>query len=115
MAFADAFCMAYKIKHYFKRIIKSYIPLTMLTGYLSLFDVLSKETGTTKNRLMINFQTFRDAFRKFEVNEVAFVKSEDNIADVPNKVKSVCFNDKYFIWQATTFHYTMNTQRQWQG
>lgn len=88
MAFADAFDMAYTLKFDLQKILGKELPLRMLTDNKSLFDVLTKATSTTEKRLMIDIQTVRDAYRSFEVNDVALVRSEFNIADALTKCKS---------------------------
>jgi hypothetical protein len=46
MALADAFGMAYAMKHDIETIIKQNVPIVILTDSLSLFDVITKATTT---------------------------------------------------------------------
>ena len=46
---ADAFDMAYSLKHDRQPIIKQNIPLVILTNILSLFDILLKKREKHKN------------------------------------------------------------------
>lgn len=64
------------------------IPLSMRTNSLSLFDVLTKATVTTEKRLMIDLQTVKDSYRNNEINNVAFILSENNLSDKFTKVNA---------------------------
>lgn len=46
MAFADGFDVAYSLKYDLQVILNQQIPLVMLTGSLSLFDVVTKASAT---------------------------------------------------------------------
>ena len=87
MALADAFDMAYTIKFDLQAICHQQTPLTMYTDSLSLFDVLTKASMTTEKRLMIDIQCIKDFSRKMEVDDIAYVKSEYDIADPLTKIR----------------------------
>ena len=87
MAFADAFDMSLVIKHDLQNITGKFVPLSMFTDSLSLFDVLTRAKTTTEKRLMIDLQTVKDSYDKKEIESVSFVRSEYNVADALTKVK----------------------------
>lgn len=88
MAFADAFDMAYTIKYDLQHIIQNRVRLHMLTDSLSLFDVLTRNHVTTEKRLMIDLKNVTNAYHSKEIDDIAFVRSEFNIADALTKTKS---------------------------
>lgn len=75
MNFAEAFDMAYTIKHDFQAMIRKVIRLTILTDTLYLFDVLTKETVTTEKRAVIDLQNNKYSYRSMEINNVSFILS----------------------------------------
>lgn len=50
MAFADAFTMAYAIKHDIQKLVFKELPIIMFTDSLSLFGVITKATLTTEKK-----------------------------------------------------------------
>lgn len=88
MAFADAFNMTHSMQHEVQRLTRMNIPITMMSNMLSLFEVLTKETCTTKKRLMIGLHAVKDASKRLEVNAVAIIRSAYDITDALSKVKS---------------------------
>lgn len=79
--------MAYVTKYDLQMMIGLLIPLRMITDSLSLFDVLTKASTTTEKRLKIDLQTVQNSYDKSEIQDVAFIRSEYNIADVLTKMK----------------------------
>jgi hypothetical protein len=86
MALADAFDMAYSLKHDIETIIKQNVPIVILTDSQSLFDVISKATTTAEKRLMIDLCVVKRAYERAEVDTIGFVRSEYNPADVLTKI-----------------------------
>jgi hypothetical protein len=86
MALADAFDMAYALKHNIETIIKQNVPIVILTDSLSLFDVITKATTTADKRLMIDLCVVKQAYERSEVDTIGFVRSEYNPADVLRKI-----------------------------
>lgn len=86
MALADAFDISFTLKHDFVRMDCFNITLKMTTDSLSLFDVLTRSSCTTRNRLVIDIQRVKDAYSSFELNDVALIKSWFNIAYYLTKV-----------------------------
>jgi hypothetical protein len=54
MALADAFDMAYALKHDMDMIIKQKVPIVILTDSQSLFEVIPRASITAEKRMMID-------------------------------------------------------------
>lgn len=90
MAFADGFDVAYSLKYDLEHMMQQKIPLVMLTDSLSLFDVITKASGTKEKRLAIDLACANQAYQRFEINTLGFIRSENNPADALTKVSSKC-------------------------
>lgn len=108
MAFADAFDMAYTIKYNLQAMMRKGIPLTMLTDSLSLFHELTKATVTTEKGLMIDLQNVKESYRNIEINNVAFILSEQNLADTFTKL-----NNNIQLMTAVRFGTISDPIQQW--
>lgn len=86
MALADAFDMAYALKHDIQRMIKQNVPIRILTDNLSLFDVITKATTTAEKRLMIDLAALKQAYNVHDVEQLGFVRTAFNPADALTKV-----------------------------
>lgn len=86
-AFADAFDVAYIIKRDLEIILDQQTRLQMFTDSKSLFDIITKCTSMTEKRLLIDVKAVREAYEKFEVSDVGFVRSENNPADSFTKMR----------------------------
>jgi hypothetical protein len=86
MALADAFDMAFSIRHDLQNITQLQIPINILTDSLSLFDVLTKSTTTSEKRLMIDLTAAKQAYKRREIDTIGFIRTEHNPADVFTKV-----------------------------
>lgn len=86
-AFADAFDVAYIIKRDLELILERSVRLQMFTDSKSLFDIITKCSSTTEKRLLIDVKAVREAYEKFEVSDVGFVRTENNPADSFTKLK----------------------------
>lgn len=87
MAFADTFNVNFSINYDLQSIVGTSVPLSMMTNSLSLFDVPAKATERTEKRLMIDLKTIKDSYQKHELQQVAFIRSENNPADALAKIK----------------------------
>jgi hypothetical protein len=63
MALADAFDMAFTIRHDLQNITRLQIPIIVLTDSLSLFDVITKATTTSEKWLMIDLTAAKEAYK----------------------------------------------------
>lgn len=90
MAFADAFDMEFSLEHDFETMRKVPIFLNMTTDSKSLFDVIARTSITTGKRLKIDLQNAKDVYAPFEVNDVALMRSEYNIANALTMAERKC-------------------------
>jgi len=67
-AIADACDTAYILKHDLERVYDQPLPLVMLTDSTQMFDVITRATHTTENRLMIDVAATRDAYNKHDIS-----------------------------------------------
>lgn len=96
-AFADCFDMTFMIRYDMERATNVKIPLTILTDSESLFKVIVKSSTTTEKRFMINIQAAREAFETYEIDNVGWIRTKDNIADGLTKTKSAPLSRNYWI------------------
>jgi hypothetical protein len=82
MALADAFDTASPLKYDIEMITSYKIP----TDSLSLFDVITKALTTAEKRLMIDLSVLKQAYDRREVENIGFVRTEHNPADMLTKV-----------------------------
>ena len=87
MALADAFDAAFTIKHDTERALEATLNIFMLTDSLSLFDVITKATVTAEKRLLIDLKDVKGAYKRHEISQVGFIRSEFNPADALTKAK----------------------------
>jgi hypothetical protein len=74
------------IRHDLTPVLGRRLPITILTDYLSLFDVLSKASTTAEKRLMIDLEAAKAAYATRELEHVGFIRTQHNRADVFTKV-----------------------------
>ena len=63
MNLADAFDMAFTLRHDLEHMIQQSIPIIMITDSLLLFNIITKATTTTEKRLMIDLRTVYESFK----------------------------------------------------
>ena len=68
-----------------KPIVNRSIPIRMYTDSKSLFDTITKRSQTKEKRFMIDLFTVRQAYKNKEISNVAWVRSEYNLADAMTK------------------------------
>ena len=88
MAFADGFDFSFSLKHDLQKILNQDVPLIMLTDSLSLFDVITKASTTREKRLLIDINVVSEAYPRFEINTIGFIRTQYNPADALTKVNS---------------------------
>lgn len=76
--------MKYDLQHKLEKNLR----LHMLTGSLSLLDVLTRNEIRIEERLMINFEIVEKTYHSEEINAIAFVRSEFSVADALTKTKN---------------------------
>ena len=80
-AFVLGFDRAFIIKHDFQEMLGKSIPITMLTDSKQVFDSMTKSKPTTERRLMIDLHATKDSYDKFEITNVALIRTDQNLAD----------------------------------
>ena len=86
-AFSDGFDYAYLMKHDLEDIFGRRVPLMMLTDSEALFRVVVRSSTTTEKRMMIDLQAAREAYCAQEIDDIGWIRSNDNPADGLTKVK----------------------------
>jgi hypothetical protein len=86
MALADAFDAAYSLKHDVQGMLQQEVPITLYTDWLSLFDVITKSTMPREKRLAIDIEEMKGAYKRREVETIAFIRTNVNPADMLTKV-----------------------------
>ena len=61
------------------------IPVHMYTDSKSLFDTITRRSQNSEKRLLIDLATVRDSYRRKEITDVTWVRSQFNLADSMTK------------------------------
>lgn len=94
-AFLLGFDRCFVIQHDLQLILKQNVPIRMFTDSKQVFDAITKSSCTTERRLMIDLHSAKESYDKFEIDNVALISSNQNLADcftksVPkNRLQSV--------------------------
>lgn len=80
-AFSTCFDFAHALKKDLFRITGKDIKVIMCADSKRLFDAITRLTGVTEKRLLIDITALRQAYTTGELSNVALVSSESNIAD----------------------------------
>lgn len=82
IAFGDMFDVAYTLAEELRHLHPGlHVPVKLYTDSKSLFDVISKGSRTSEKRLMLDIAAARQGFNNFEISNIGFVRTADNIAD----------------------------------
>lgn len=81
VAFSDLFDRASTIAKEIGYLYNRYIPIKLLGDSKRLFGVISKESRTFENRIMLNIAAAREGFRDLTIYDIRFVRSSKNLAD----------------------------------
>ena len=87
IAFADLFDEAYALRSQLEQTLNIAVPMHLMTDSKSLFDIISKGSRTCEKRIMLDIHSARQAYRAFEISNIGFVRSSNNIADGLTKPK----------------------------
>lgn len=87
IAFADTPDMAYNIKYDVQLMTNAYILMSVMMDSLSLFNILTKASTTTKTRLKVDLESVQNVYKNGEIQDVTCSQSEYNIADAVTKTK----------------------------
>lgn len=80
-AFVSCFDFAFALKRDLKRIMDKTAPAHMLRDSKCLFDTITRLSGVTEKRLLIDISAMREACSKAEMSNVGHAPSEYNLAD----------------------------------
>lgn len=87
-ALVDGFDYAYCLKLDLENILQPNIPIKVLTGSKSHFNVILQSTATQEKRLLIDLACIRAGYKTFERHKMAQVLSNQNRADAVTKITS---------------------------
>ncbi len=81
IAFSDLFDIAATLASELGDIYGRRIPVQLLAGSKSLFDVISKGSRTSEKRTMLDIGAAREGFGDKVISDIGFIRSSNNIAD----------------------------------
>jgi hypothetical protein len=81
IAFAKGFDQGYVLKNYLQELSGRNVPLTILTDSKTLFDVITKASYTREKRILIDLASVREGYRRFYIDDIGLISSEENLAD----------------------------------
>lgn len=82
IAFSEAFNASYTLAKDMEKLFeRKKVTVQVLTDSKSLFDITSKGSRTSEKRLMVDIACAREQYRNFDIDDIGFVWSGDNIAD----------------------------------
>ena len=81
IAFSDLFDVAATLADEASLLIGTKVPVQLLTDSKSLFDVISKGSRTSEERMMLDIAAAREGFKNRVISDIGFVRSSYNIAD----------------------------------
>jgi hypothetical protein len=87
LAFADGFDCAFTLREELKRLLGKHVPMLMLTDSAGLFDAITRHNRTSEGRLMLDIYAARESYRNREMDNIALIRSQHNIADAMTKVR----------------------------
>ena len=82
VSFSEMFDCCFTLAEDLRSIMQvKFIPVQLYTDSESQFDVIYKGTRTAEKRLMLDMAVAKEGFRKKEISDIGFVRSNDNVAD----------------------------------
>jgi len=67
-------------------ILRTHVPLIMMTDSEILFSIIVRNRQTSEKRLMIDIRAIREAYAERVISNIALIASEHNIADAMTKI-----------------------------
>jgi hypothetical protein len=92
LALAHAFDIAFTLQHDYQKMLGRKLPLHLRTDSLALFHAISRNTAPREHCLSIDLEQLRESWRRSEIAQLAFVHSEQNVADSLTKANSQNFS-----------------------
>jgi hypothetical protein len=81
IAFADGFDQGFALKNDLREAFGMNIPLNVLTDSKTLFEVITKASYTREKRILIDLACVRDVYRRFDIDNIGLISSEENLAE----------------------------------
>jgi hypothetical protein len=81
IACVTVFDVAFSLREVLQQALKQRLPLYLFTDSYSLFSTVTKYQSVREKRLLIDLAVIRQSYRRFEVDNIGFIRSEHNIAD----------------------------------
>jgi hypothetical protein len=88
IAFAEGFDQGYTLKNDLQELSGRNFPLTILTDSKTIFDVI-KASYTREKRILIDLASVREGYRRFDINDIGLISSEENLSDGLTKETSM--------------------------
>ena len=80
-AFADLYDGTYAPRSQMEHALSRALPMHVLTGSKSLYDVVSKVSNASEKRLMLDIHVAQHAYKLHEISNIGFVRGNHNLAD----------------------------------
>jgi hypothetical protein len=87
LAFGEGFEASFTVRSQMSAMLGKDIPLLMLTDSKSLFDIMTTQKRTTEGRLMVDAFAARQSFKRGEIDHIALIRTEFDLADDLTKLK----------------------------
>jgi hypothetical protein len=84
-AVSHAYDASYAIRHVLTQMTKCIMPLRLFTDSGTLFDAVTTLCSMTEKRLLIDIAGLRRAYRTGELSNIAWIRTQFNIADALTK------------------------------
>jgi Reverse transcriptase (RNA-dependent DNA polymerase) len=94
IACVTVFDIAYALREVLEQVLKRRIPLYLFTDSYSLFSTVTKYQSVREKRLLIDLAVIRQSYRRFEVDNIGFIRTVYNIADPLTKNTTNVVMDK---------------------
>ena len=95
IALATAFDEAFTLRHDLHRFLRRYIPIALRMDSLALFEAISRNAPPKEHRWCIDLAQIMESWRRQEISQLAFVRSDENIADSLTKATSQNLNRSF--------------------
>lgn len=87
LAFVDYFHAGYDLQQDLRTSYGKDVSIKMFTNSKQIYDAITKGKRTTDMSKMLDLMAMREAYQRFEIHSVCFIKGVDNPADSLTKSK----------------------------
>jgi hypothetical protein len=81
ISFAEGFDQGYTLKTDLQELFGRNIPLTILTDSKMIFRCHHKSIVYTRERILIDLASVREGYRRFDIDDIGLISSEENLSD----------------------------------